>query len=58
MLLKGGDNMNDIDKMLDNFKEESEHIIRNDCFNDLQQEALLELSKQIYYCLNAINNKH
>ncbi len=48
--------MNNIDELLNNFKEESENIIRNDCFNDLQQEALLELSKQIYYCLNALNN--
>lgn len=49
--------MNDADELLDNFKEEAENIIRNDCFNDLQQETLLELSKQFYYCLKAINDK-
>ncbi len=50
--------MSNSDKLLDNFKEEAERIIRNNCFNDLQQETLLELSKQIFYCLQAINNKN
>lgn len=49
--------MNNTNELLDNFKEEAENIIRNDCFDELQQNALLELSKQFYYCLKAINDK-
>lgn len=49
--------MSNSDEILSNFKEATENIIKNDCFTDEQQEALLELTKQIYYCLNAINNK-
>ena len=50
--------MSNPNELLNNFKEEVENIIRNDCFNETQQETLLELSRQIYYCLNAINNKN
>lgn len=50
--------MNNADELLNNFKDEIETIIRNDSFTDSQQETLLELSKQIYYCLDAINNKN
>ena len=50
--------MSDVDKILNDFPEEVESIIKNDCFSKSQQEALLDLSKQIYYCLNAIKDKN
>lgn len=49
--------MSNVDKVLNDFAEEVESIIKNDCFNASQQQVLLDLSKQIYYCLDAINKK-
>lgn len=46
------------DEVLNDFKENVESIIKNDCFNESQQEVLLDLSKQIFYCLDAINKKN
>ncbi len=50
--------MSNIEEILINFNQEAENIIKNNCFTSQQQEALLDLSKQVYYCLEALNNKN